>query len=57
MLSLTEDFTGRSNEVVCFPIFIYDSNKELTLNIELSLLPENKVKLTILSKRYSRIQK
>lgn len=42
MLSLTENFTCSSNKIVCFGIFIYDSNQELTLDIELSLPPENK---------------
>lgn len=46
---LTENFTGGSNEVVCFGIFIYDSNQELTFNIKLSLPPGNKVKPSLMS--------
>lgn len=49
MLSLTENFTCSSNKIICFAIFIYDSNKELTLDIELSLPPENKVKPLFMS--------
>lgn len=49
MLSLTEDFTCSTNKIVCFGIFIYDSNQELTFNVELSLPPENKVKPSLLS--------
>lgn len=38
-MSLTKNFTGSGNEIVCFGIFIYDSNQELTLDIKLSLPP------------------
>ena len=40
---LTENFTCSSNKIICFGIFIYDSNQELTFDIELSLPPGNKV--------------
>lgn len=43
-MSLTKNFTCSSNKIVCFGIFVYDSNQELTLDIKLSLPPENKVK-------------
>lgn len=49
VLLLTEDFTCGSNEIVCFGIFIYDSNQELTFNIKLSLPPGNKVKPSLMS--------
>lgn len=39
-MSLTKNFTGGGNEIVCFGIFVYDSNQELTLDIKLSLPPE-----------------
>lgn len=40
----TENFACSSNKVVCFGIFIYDSDKELTLYIELRLPPDNRKK-------------
>lgn len=43
--TLTENFTCSGDKIICFGIFIYDSNEELTLNIKLGLPPENKVKL------------
>lgn len=46
---LTENFTRGSNKIVCFGIFIYDSNQELTFNIQLSLPPGNKVKPSLMS--------
>lgn len=46
---LTENFTCSSNKIICFGIFIYDSNQELTFNIELSLPPENKVEPSLTS--------
>lgn len=39
VMSLTKNFTGGGNQVVCFGIFVYDSNQELTLDIKLSLPP------------------
>lgn len=50
-MSLTENFTCGCDKIICFGIFIYNSNKELTLNIKLSLPPENKVKLLLMSRR------
>lgn len=46
---LTENFTCSCNKIICFGIFIYDSNQELTFNIKLSLPPENKVKPSLMS--------
>lgn len=48
-MSLTKNFTCSGNEIVCFGIFVYDSNQELTLDIKLSLPPENKVKSSLMS--------
>lgn len=39
---LTQNFTCSRNKIVGFSIFVYDSNKELTLNVELSLPPANR---------------
>lgn len=49
VMSLTKNFTCSGNEIVCFGIFVYDSNQELTLDIKLSLPPENKVKSSLMS--------
>lgn len=46
---LTENFARGSNKIICFGIFIYDSNQELTFDIELSLPPENKVEPSLTS--------
>lgn len=43
-MSPTENFTRRSNKIVCFGVFINDPHKELTLNIELCLPPVIKMR-------------
>lgn len=47
---LTENFTCSGDKVVCFGVIVYDSHKELTLNVKLSLPPENKAKLLFFSR-------